>query len=71
MEKKLTVDEQRLVLETKIAERALIVYVTESAIFDEAFPEEYQKALEDEVKNHNLIIEEYKQELEQLSKTQP
>lgn len=63
----LTKEEQILVLETKIAERALIVYVTESAIFDEAFPEDYQKALQDEVVNHNTIIEEYKEELAKLN----
>lgn len=67
----LTINEQRLVLETKIAERALIVYVDESAIADEGedegMPSEYVRALKDEIENHNTIIEEYKQELAKLN----
>ncbi len=63
----LTKVEKALVLQTKINERALIVYVIESALADEVFPEDYQKALNDEIFNHNLIMEEYKEELNKLT----
>lgn len=67
-ERILTKEEQILVLETKIAERALIVYTDESAIADMEFPSEYTKALQDEIENHNIIISEYREELEKLQK---
>ncbi len=60
-----------LILETKIAERALIVYVIESAILDEGFPEDYVKALNDEVENHNTIISEYREQVEKLKESFP
>jgi hypothetical protein len=66
--KPLTKEEQILVLETKISERALIVYVIESALADEEFPADYKLALKDEVQNHNLAIQEYKEELKKLQK---
>jgi hypothetical protein len=66
MKQRLTKGEKALVLQTKINERALIVYVIESALADEVFPEDYQKALKDEIFNHNLILEEYKEELNKL-----
>lgn len=65
-ERILTIEEKKLVLTTQISERALIVYVLESALTDEQFPEDYQKALKDEIENHSLVIEEYKQSLKQL-----
>jgi uncharacterized protein YukE len=55
-----------LKIEAKIAERALIVYVTGSAIDDEDFPEDYIKALKDEIENHNTIIAEYQEQLNKL-----
>ena len=60
-ERILTKEEQILVLETKIAERALIVYVDESAIADadDSWPIGYATALKDEIDNHNEIIAEY------------
>lgn len=63
----MTISEQKLVLETKISERALIVYVIKSAIADEDFTEEYEQALKDEIQNHDLAIEEYKEELKKLN----
>jgi hypothetical protein len=63
----MTPAEQKLVLETKITERALIVYVIQTALDDEDFHEEYQLALKDEIQNHNLAIEEYKEELKKLN----
>jgi hypothetical protein len=67
-ERILTKEEQILVLETKIAERALIIYVDESAIADMESLSEYTKALRDEIENHNIIMEEYKEALKQLQK---
>jgi hypothetical protein len=62
----LTKGENALILQTKINERALIIYVIESALADEVFPEDYQKALKDEIFNHKTILEEYKGELNKL-----
>lgn len=64
----LTLQEQILVLETKIAERALIIYVDESAIADneDVFPADYIKALQDEIENHKTIMSEYQEELNKL-----
>jgi hypothetical protein len=47
------------------------VYVTGSAVDDEGFPEDYVKALKDEIENHNTIIAEYQEELSKLKSTQP
>lgn len=70
--KKLTKQEQILqilVLETKIAERALIIYVDESAISDadDSWPIGYKTALEDEIENHKTIMSEYQEELKILN----
>jgi hypothetical protein len=71
-ERILTKEEQILVLETKIAERALIIYVDESAIADITQVDErddaYVAALQDEIENHKTIMEEYKESLKQLQK---
>jgi hypothetical protein len=56
----------QLVWMTRIQERSLIVYVIESAIADEEFPADYKLALKDEIQNHNIAIEEYKEQLKQL-----
>ena len=64
----LTISEQRLVLETKISERSLIIYVIESSLMDEDFPDDYQLALKDEIQNHKLAIDEYKESLKQMNK---
>lgn len=58
----------QLVWMTRIQERSLIVYVIESALADEYFPADYQTALRDEIQNHNIAIEEYKEELKKLQK---
>jgi hypothetical protein len=57
----------QLVWMTRIQERSLIVYVIEQAIADEEFPADYKLALKDEIQNHNLAIEEYKEELKKLN----
>lgn len=69
-ERIVTKEEQILVLETKIAERALIVYTDESALADrdDSWPTGYEAALKDEIENHNLIISEYQEELKHLQK---
>jgi hypothetical protein len=63
-----TKSEQILVLETLIKERALIIYTIESAIADDpdTWPLGYKTALEDEIENHKLAIQEYKEGLEKL-----
>lgn len=63
----LTIAEQRLVLETKIAERALIIYVIESNLTGVNWAKNYKSALKDEIENHKTIMEEYKQELAKLN----
>lgn len=50
----------------RIQERSLIIYVIESALADETFPPDYENALSDEIQNHKLAIEEYKEELKKL-----
>lgn len=70
-ERILTKEEQILVLETQIKERALIVYVLESSILDNKaseyeWPESYIAALKDEISNHNTALEEYQEELNKL-----
>ena len=51
-ERILTKEEHILVLETKIAERALIIYVNESALADESgmWSSGYKRAIKDEIK---------------------
>lgn len=71
MENNLSIEEQKLVLNTQIKERSLIIYVIESAIADEDFNEHYQRALLDEIENHKAAIEDYNQSLSELSKPQP
>lgn len=63
-----TKSEQILVLETLIKERSLIIYTIESAIADESdtWPLGYKTALEDEIENHKLAIQEYKEGLQKL-----
>lgn len=63
-----TKSEQILVLETLIKERSLIIYTIESAIADESdtWPLGYKTALEDEIENHKLALQEYKEGLEKL-----
>lgn len=56
----------QLVWMTRIQERALIVYVIESALASEPFNKSYKEALTDEIQNHNIAIEEYKEELKKL-----
>jgi len=70
-ERKLTHEEQILVLEALIKERSLIIYVIESAIADNRgseheWPESYNAALRDEIENHKLVLQEYKEGLEKL-----
>lgn len=65
----LTKEEQILVLETQINERALIIYVIESSLMDLCFPKEYKKALKDEIKNHKCCLNEYKGELKSLKRS--
>jgi len=63
-----TKSEQILVLETLIKERSLIIYTIESAILDESdtWLPGYKAALEDEIVNHKLALQEYKEGLEKL-----
>lgn len=60
--------EQILILETLIHERALIIYTIESSILDEGdtWHDEYKLALEDELQNHKIALQEYKEGLENL-----
>lgn len=71
MGNELTKEQKILVLETQIKERALIIYVNESAIADGWGTTEkekgYEMALKDEIKNHQTAIEEYKEELKKLT----
>lgn len=66
----LTKEEQILVLETQIKERALIVYVLESSLLDEEgdWSEDYKAAINDEIENHNIVLSEYQIYLKQLLK---
>lgn len=63
-----TKEEQIIVLETLIKERSLIIYTIESAILDESesWPVGYKTALEDEIENHKLALQEYKEGLQKL-----
>ncbi len=63
-----SIPEQILILETLINERSLIIYTIESAIMDEyeSWPLGYKTALEDEIENHKLALQEYKEGLEKL-----
>lgn len=65
MNKKIAQD-RRLVLNTRISERKLIIYVIESTLADETFPKSYKMALKDEIENHKIAIEEYERYLNQL-----
>ena len=56
-----------LILGARISERSLIVYTLESALMDEVFPVDYKMALKDEIQNHNIAIQEYKEELKKLT----
>lgn len=67
-ERILTKEEQILVLETQIKERALIVYIIKSDLMDSSYPKPYVMALKDEVRGHNIAIKEYKQSLKELKK---
>lgn len=51
---------------TRLKERALIIYVLESALLDEDYPPDYKKALEDEIENHKLIIQDYEEDLKKI-----
>ena len=62
----MTPSEQKLVLETQIKERALIIYVIESDMADNNYKGKYKLALKDEIYNHKLAIEEYQEELKKL-----
>jgi hypothetical protein len=64
----LTVNEQRLVLETQIKERLLIIYVIQSDLNDCNYPKPYILALKDEIRNHKAAIKDYKHELKLLKK---
>jgi hypothetical protein len=44
---------------TKLKERALIIYVIESALADETFNSGYRRALKDEIENHKIAIQWY------------
>ena len=68
MNKERTKEQQILVLETLIKERSLIIYTIESSILDEGdtWHAEYKLALEDEIQNHKLALQEYKEGLEKL-----
>ena len=63
-----TKEEQILILDTLIKERAMIIYTIESAIADDGdtWHDEYKLALEDEIQNHKLALQEYKEGLEKL-----
>lgn len=63
-----TLSDQILILKTRINERALIIYTIESAIADDGdtWHDEYKLACEDEIKNHKLALQEYKEGLEKL-----
>jgi hypothetical protein len=65
-ERILTKEEQILVLETMIAERALIIYVLQSDLMDNNYPKPYNSALKDEIKNHKCAILDYKHSLKAL-----
>jgi hypothetical protein len=67
-ERILTKEEQILVLETQIKERALIIYVLESALLDEEdnWSADYKGAIKDEIENHKLILSEYQELLKQF-----
>lgn len=65
-----TKSEQMLILDTLISERSLIIYTIESSILDEGdtWHAEYKLALEDEIQNHKLALQEYKEGLNKLKK---
>ena len=64
---KLTDHERAIALQARIEERALIIYVNESALADdELLDVPYQQCLKDEIENHQANMAEYKKELKQL-----
>ncbi len=64
----LTTEQRILVWKARMEERSLIVYVIESALADEKFKKSYREALKDEIQNHKIAIEEYKEEINKLQK---
>lgn len=60
--------DQRLMLNTQIGERALIVYTLKSDMEDNrsVYSKDYMLALKDEIKNHNAAIADYKKILKRL-----
>jgi hypothetical protein len=67
-ERILTKEEQILVLETQIKERALIIYVIQSDLIDSSYPKPYTLALKDEIRNHKCCLKDYKSALKELKK---
>lgn len=66
---KLTDHERSIALQARIEERALIIYVNESTLADEEdLPDPYKQCLQDEIANHQTIMDEYKKELQDLTK---
>ena len=65
-----TKEERILILETLINERSLIIYTIQAAIDDEwrEWAIGYKSALEDEIENHKLALQEYKEGLEKIKK---
>lgn len=64
-------DDRRIILVTRIQERADAIYVIESDLMDhaetdEAYTTDYIAALRDEVENHKTRIIEYQEELDKL-----
>jgi hypothetical protein len=57
---------QKLILDARMSERALIIYVIQSDLADNNYPGAYKLALKDEVKNHKIAIKEYRSELKKL-----
>ena len=63
LKNELTTEQRILVWKARREERSLIVYVIESALADEKFNKSYREALKDEIQNHKIAIEEYKEEI--------
>lgn len=66
-------EKYKIELEARLSERSTIVYVIQSAILDDdgMFSEDYIKALQDEIVNHNLAIAEYNEGLKKLNEKGP
>lgn len=58
------------VVEARMEERRVIIYVLQSDIADnkDGYPKEYVRALRDEIKNHKMVITDLKAELKKLIK---